>query len=493
MKLTRQLMAFVSALLLGLGAAFVLAGDGEIPVTTSSDKARMHFIAGQAALDRGDAAHANALFRAAVEADPNFVYAWYNLGNAAFSTAEFAEAQQRAAAVDADVSPGERMLVEINQRFLDNDFAAQLALSRKLVKEYPDSARAWLNLGLVEQGQNQFDASRTSMRNAIERAPRLAAGYLALANSYLFNDPKNFKKSETLFKEAIHLEPGVANHYWGLGDVYRADQQLEKARDYYALATTLDPHNGTAFVKKGHVESFLGNYDAARADYDRGIEVARPANKPFLANYRAFTWVHEGEQVARAVQELRNIAASVDALDVAPKQRSGAKIFSLTNAAAICLHKGMYDDADAVLRDRAKLLRASAEAVGTDEFMHIQEANIAYYEGQLAARRGEYRKAMKLAKKNAELVDEQDNPRKMENYHDLMGLIHLAQGEFDKAVENYRKANLNSMYTKYHLALALDGAGDGGQARDLFKEVGQWNFNSVGYALVRQDALARAS
>ena len=101
-------------------------------MTTDSEAARMNFIAGQAALDRGDGAHANALFRAALEADPDFVYAWYNLGNVSFSTAEFADSLKHATAVESEVSDGERMLVKINQHFLDNDFESQLALSRKL-------------------------------------------------------------------------------------------------------------------------------------------------------------------------------------------------------------------------------------------------------------------------------------------------------------------------------------------------------------------------
>ena len=43
-------------------------------------------------------------------------------------------------------------------------------------------------------------------------------------------------------------EPGQDNHYWGLGDVYRAMGQLEKSRDYYTRSAQLDPNNGTAAV-----------------------------------------------------------------------------------------------------------------------------------------------------------------------------------------------------------------------------------------------------
>jgi len=89
-------------------------------------------------------------------------------------------------------------------------------------------------------------------------------------------------------------------------------------------------------------------------------------------------------------------------------------------------------------------------------------------------------------------VAPQQNPRKMENYHDLMGLIYFLQRKYAKAVEEYRLADLTNMYNKYHLALALDGARQKEEARKIFKEVAEWNFNTVGYALVRQDAMDRS-
>ena len=58
----------------------------------------MDFIAGQAALDRGDAPQANALFRAAVAADPDFTYGWFNLAVASFSTEEFSASLKKAQA-----------------------------------------------------------------------------------------------------------------------------------------------------------------------------------------------------------------------------------------------------------------------------------------------------------------------------------------------------------------------------------------------------------
>ena len=65
--------------------------------------------------------------------------------------------------------------------------------------------------------------------------------------------------------------------------------------------------------------------------------------------------------------------------------------------------------------------------------------------------------------------------------------------EYDEAVAHYEQADhANTMYVRYHLGLALAGAGQEDRAKTIFREVGEWNFNSVGFALVRKDALERA-
>lgn len=488
---TRTLRGLATAALIIGCNPIAWSGIDEIPVTTHSEDARMNFVAGQAALDRGDASEANVLFRAAVAADPDFSYAWLNLATVSFSTEEFNSSLRRAAESAPKASEGERLLVEVNQRFLDSNFDSQLALAKQLVEKYPNAPRAWLTLAGVEFGLNHFAEQRSDIAKAIALDPTLMAAPFAMANSYLFNEPRDFVQAEKFYRQAIAIAPGEDNLYWALGDVYRGTNRLDAARRYYELATRLDPHDGTALLKLGHVNSFLGNYDEARADYDRGVAIAESANRPFYMSYKMFTWVHAGD-AATAVRELEKLATEVDTMDLQDDQRSGAKAFALTNAATICLEKGMNDEADRVIDNLAGVLRGNAQAVGTEEFSRIQEAQIAYYEGQLAAHRGDYKAALALAKKNAELVAGQQNPRKLENYHDLMGLIYFLQRKYGKAVEEYRQADLTNMYNKYHLALALDGAKQKDEARRIFKEVAEWNFNTVGYALVRKDALARA-
>jgi tetratricopeptide (TPR) repeat protein len=218
-------------------ASTVPAAVEEIPVTTDVPAARMDFVAGQAALDNGDGAQANALFRAAVAKDPAFTYAWLNLANSAFGAPEFASALEKATSNADKASEGERMLVAIAQRFLDGNFEAQLATAKQLVAKYPNSQRALMALAGVQAGLRQFEEQRKTLKKAVALDPGFAPAQLALGNSYLFNDPTDFDQAEKYYRQTIALDPRESNFMWALGDVYRGSNRLEAAREYYKRAT----------------------------------------------------------------------------------------------------------------------------------------------------------------------------------------------------------------------------------------------------------------
>ena len=492
-KLKRILVSAGPLILLSFAASQALAGgkSGEIPVTTDSKEARALFHKGQAALDVGNGIDANAYFRKAVEKDPQFAYAWLNIGNSSFSTEEFNDAMTEAEQHAGHVSEGEKLLIGINSTLLDSNAEKRVELAGELTEKYPHSPRAWLSLSGVQAGLNHHDKARKSAEKAAALSPDFPLVYTTLGLSYLFNDPKDFSKAEKHMKKAIALDPEEDQFYVNLGDVHRAMNKLDKARNDYAKAVSLDPSNGLAHIKKAHINSFLGNYEEARKDYDKSIEQAQQQNKINFANYKAFTYLHEGDADA-AHHALGALLSETDEMNIPDHQKIGAKLFALTNDATVCLHTGMYDDAEKVLTKRTKLIKHNVKQVGSPAYERAQMANVAYWDGLLAARRGDFAKAEQLAAKNAELVEPDQNPRKMESYHDLMGLISLLQKNYEASIKHYERANLTTMYTKYHLALAYDGAGRSAEAKRMFSEVASWNFNSVGFALVRKDALQRS-
>ena len=74
----------------------------------------------------------------------------------------------------------------------------------------------------------------------------------------------------------------------------------------------------------------------------------------------------------------------------------------------------------------------------------------------------------------------------------LEGFIALYQRKYGDAAAHLRQGNLLDPYIKYQVAVATEGAGDVAQAKQLYREVAEYNFNTVGFALVRKDAQQKA-
>src|SRR6266550_2616931 len=254
------------------------------PITTSSAEARAHFLEGLREFDLGRLIDANVHFKAAVAADRDFGFAYLNVANTANSLDEFktnlALAEQNA----ARASEAERLQIQMTRKGFDNDLAGQLALGQQLVAKYPQSPRAWLALAGAQGALNENADARESMAKALELSPKLYVAHVIMGNNYMF-----------------------------VGDAYRAQKNLEKAREEYLRGHALEPRNAVLLVKAGHANTFLGDYAAARADYDSAMALGRANEKAAYAPFRAYVSVYAGDPGA-AIAELNRLVASVDGM-----------------------------------------------------------------------------------------------------------------------------------------------------------------------------------
>jgi tetratricopeptide (TPR) repeat protein len=459
------------------------------PITTSSTVARDHFLRGQRELDLARFIDANAHFKEAVAADPTFAFAYLNVANTANSLDEFktnlALAEQHA----AGASDAERLQIQMVRKGFDNDLVGQLALGQQLVEKHPDSPRAWLALAGVQGALNRNEAARTSIAKAVELAPRMFAAHTAMGLSYLFGEPRDFAKALQHMQRAEALAPNEAGAHTSLGDVYRAQRNLAKAREEYMRGHQLDPGDGNLLVKAGHANTFLGDYVAARADYDSAIAVGRANQKTGYAPFRAYVSVYAGDPAA-AIDELNRLVASIDGMGV-PDPKT-AKVGALTSVVVIATHTRNRAAVEQALQELEPLLTQQGDEAENPAFRRGQQATIAYFEGWWAARRGDYAAAQKQADQIGQLLAPDANPRKLEPMHQLEGFIALYQSKYREAAGHLRLGNTLDPYVKYQLAVATEGAGNATEAKRLFTDVAQYNFNTVGFALVRKDAQQKA-
>jgi tetratricopeptide (TPR) repeat protein len=462
----------------------------DLPVTTASEGARTDFLRAQYLLDVGRFLRANEIYQRAVTKDPTFALAYLNVANTANSLDEFTTNLAMAEQHAAQASEEERLQIEIARKGFANDVEGQLAAALRLTELQPQSPRAWLALSGLQVAGDQVAEGRASLARALELGPQLIAAHTQAGNSYMFDEPQDYAQALQHMQHAVRLAPNEPYLHDLTGDAYRALNDLENARAEYTRGHELDATDAGLIQQRGHVNSFLGDYAAARADYDSSIALSKVNQAANFAPYRALVSVHEGNPAA-AITELQTLVTNIDGMDV-PEPR-GLKVNALTFIADIAIHTGDVETARTTLTDRAALMMEQADAAGTEQFRRAQAADTTYYAARLATAAGDFASAQTLLTEYGRLVEPDANPRKMERAHEVMGHIALAQDKYAEAVQHYQQANPYDTYTQYHLALALEGAGNTEEAHNLFSEISTYNFNSQGFALIRRDALAKAA
>lgn len=490
----------VSGLLLIPWSSTAVAQEGDftpaslasetIPLTTSSDEARSHFLAGQYALDMGRPDDARGHLEQAVAADPDFALAHLNLAFASTSLEEYKRHLETASEKAADASEAERLMIEAEVQSFQGDEMAALETARRLTEVQPSSPRARMVLASAQSDVGREEEARVSLREAAEIGSTFAPAHMVLANSYLLAEPRDLAQAQTHAEKAVELAPEEAVPHDLLGDAYRAQGQLETAAEQYTRVAELDPDNGIGYQQRGHVRSFLGRYDEARSDYDRAIELEEGKNQAAAFGvYRSLVSVHEGNAQA-AIDELNELVNEIDGMGI-PGAR-GQKIFGLNTIITIALHHDMFDVARRAIERRNRLLQEQAELAGTEEARRGVRATAAITDGFLAAREGELDLAVQKADEARSILEPSADPEKNQPIHALLGFVSLERENYDEAVGHFEQADEDNIYVNYYHAKALEGAGETAEATRLYEKVATWNFNSPGLALVREDAAIKA-
>ncbi len=462
-----------------------------IPISTLTPQQQVNLEAGFAALEQNKYMSANRLFTQIVQQQPDNPIGWIALTWAPTSAEQFDKVADKAQKLKAKGTQAEQIVADIQSTYIQGDVEQRLALTEKLIKAFPKSSLAWWIKGNVHGEVKQNDEARLAYEKATKIAPNEVMSYIAMGTNYLFGEPKNFSKAEQMFLKATHIEPANTNAHISLGDARRAQNKLDLALEDYTRASLLEPQSGSAFTKKGHVNTFLGKYDDAQRDYQTAINVGEPENTIFLGNYKAFAHLYQNKP-EKSVQELQQWLTYIDSLPIEEHQKIQGKIFTTTNLAMIQLHTGQLDKVADTLKQREALIEHQIEKVDDKMFNRIQRADIHFYRGYLQARQGNLTVATDTADKMQQLLTPVKDPQKLENYHELMGFISLRSENWDNAVAHYNKADQEKIYVKYHKAMALEQKGDKKAAHKLYVEVKDYNFNSVDYALVRADAMEKS-
>lgn len=462
----------------------VLYPENEVPVSTTSDEALQEFVTGLDIFDQGNALKARPFFDKALELDPNFVSAQMYRAFSSSSAKEWSTNRDKLLAMRDQANDGEKLYMDIILNDMEDDDVKELALSKQLVEKYPLSARAYDNLAGSYNSLNETDMARSQWAKAVEINPDFTPAISNLGSSYLFTSPKDFKKAEEYMAMVVEKVPESSRAHINLGDCYRAQNDLEKALGSYTKAAELDPEDQVALSKAGHANSFLGNYDAARKNFQNARTLSEFGNGAF--DFEAYTYLYEGDHKT-ALAFLQDAAKNVDGMDMPESNKTGTKMNCVFDCAMIAMHHGDTEHLKEVVEMMRPLSAQIGEDVGSNATKLYQKANMHYWDAIASASAGEYDEAVAKAEMIKTTLESISDPNKLRPYDRAHAFINYKQENYDKALEHASKLDVDNVYDKYWMAHANKMAGNTDKAMEMFNEIADYNFNNVGYALVRNE------
>lgn len=211
-----------------------------LPVTTTSEEARMHFERGRRAAHHYQFAEAREYLDAALAVDSTFVLAHLHRGGSADRVSELEDHLSRAAAHRDRASAGEAQMIDAFRAFLlDRDYERAVDIFTRLSAEYPDDPYLPAYLGLrYYRNLKRYDEAAEQFRRALERDSSFVQAYNWLG--YIAMDQADYANAENTFRRYIERASDQPRPHNSLGVLYLRQGRYEEAVRQFERAFALD-------------------------------------------------------------------------------------------------------------------------------------------------------------------------------------------------------------------------------------------------------------
>jgi Putative Zn-dependent protease, contains TPR repeats len=446
-------------------------------VSTKSDEARARIADGERLSDAGFQLSAHEQFKRAAAADTAFAYAYLRYAETSYSAAEFATYIARAESHASTANPTEKQLILADRKGIDNDVQGAIDVLKQVVAANPTNPRGYVILGITQTGVGQVADGRESFRKAIALAPTVGLPSLQLANSFVFNEPKNFVEADKYAVAGQKLWPDEPFSYDILGRVRRAQSRLDEAAAAYTKEIELNPKESQGYGVRGNAYTFLGQFDKARESWDQCLRVSHPEEVPWLAGNKALIPAYAGDWKA-AINELDQTIQATAGMQV--DDPNGPTIQNAGWAMYLALTHNAPDIAEkeyAKLEAAAKRQQEKAKSEGLTRFFN---ARLAYARGLISAFKGDYPATQKSIGEIIALRAADNDPTKERDVHALRGYLALFQKkDYATAVSEFKQADPADQTIQYYTAVALEGAGKKTESKALFQKIANYNFTEA--------------
>jgi tetratricopeptide (TPR) repeat protein len=305
----------------------------------------------------------------------------------------------------------------LGQYWIDqNDFRRAERYLRRTMDMAPNRAVGYVYMGDLKEKQGELEAAMEWYRESIDRDASDYAGYIRLLR--LYGRPELFSSNRDsiprLAERAISMEPEEeASISREVARTYQSGSEYEEAHRWYEKAIDRQPQCPGAYVDRGNAYIEQGNWDAAQQSFEHAIQIADEA----VDGYLGMAWLAERqERWEDALSWYRQVL----------RRRPQWEVNMCPKIAELHLRLGQRDQAE------ASLLQA-LELEPDNSSLQTQLANLAddNYETQK-----DPAAAQRVYDELLQVVGDKYRP----TYHQQIGRMHYWRGEYQEAIDAYKKA-----------------------------------------------------
>lgn len=247
------------------------------------------FQKGRNANDLGDYNNAILYYQKAIEKDPNYDKAYYNLSVSYGKRGNYIKAiefYQMAIIINPNLFPA--YINMGNAYFLNGNYKKTKECYQKAIIINPNSAEAYYNLGVIygEKEGNLKKAIEYFLK-AIKINKDYDSAYFDLGRTY--GKMVNYDKAIECFEKVIIINPEYEDVYYSMGVIYDAQNEYKKAIDYYKREIEINSNNSDAYYKMGIAYAYKKDYDKTIECLQQAARLGNNDAKDFL-NDQGISW-----------------------------------------------------------------------------------------------------------------------------------------------------------------------------------------------------------
>ena len=488
----------VSTILLAIFSC-TTSTDVPLPITTASGDALEMYNKAWYYWGDHDGPKQSEYMKKALEIDPDFILAnLYVIENDPNQRKQF---RDRATQNKNDGSDAERLLVEMFIAGREGRTSDQISLGESLVEKYPNSSKAYVDLGDAYNVTRDFSSAAQNYKKATDINPNNVNAWWRLASQHInvYNNqillPAN-KQDKILgikyIDKMISLRPEAAVGYQIRGNVERASSNFESAKKWYEQS--LEKRRAVGRAASGllgviaHNLVFNGEFDSAQEHYNLGIREAQTATAKFsVAIFQIQSYLFN-DDYSGAIKVADQILKDLETYGFSEVQiyQNKAQI-ELRKFLAYAYNQKKEEAYESLMMRKYYAEQAMAKMEVDEVIQRNFDTNNAQYQAWYHILFGEYNEAETQLNALYSIVSKIQSPTALDHYSAMMGMVRLFQGDSAGSL-SYFNENIdteNYQYYSYFKVLALRSAGEDVVARDIFNKIANYNFNGLGASLVR--------